>query len=57
MKHQAATLQKLEQMESNLSKIHLHLNRGNRDECYLIIDSLKEQIEQIKSYVENESQQ
>lgn len=54
MRNREATLRKLDSIESNLNKINLYLNQGNREACYETVESLKEQIEQAKLYIESE---
>ena len=34
--------------------LNLHLNRGDRDACFDVIDIMREQIEQAKLYLESE---
>lgn len=54
MRNREPVLKKLDNLESNLSKFNLFLNRGDRESCYNMIKEFKIQIEQIKSYVESE---
>jgi septation ring formation regulator EzrA len=54
MKHREPVLRKLDSIDSNLNKLNLTLNQGNRDAAKEVIDSLREQVEQIKLYIENE---
>jgi septation ring formation regulator EzrA len=54
MKHREPVLKKLDSMDSNLNKLNLTLNQGNRVASKEIIDLLREQLEQIKLYIENE---
>jgi t-SNARE complex subunit (syntaxin) len=55
MKHREAVLKKLDSMDSNLNKLNMTLNQGDRQTAYELTESLREQIEQIKGYIENES--
>jgi hypothetical protein len=55
MKNREATLKKLDQIESNLSKINLALNQGNRQVCYQIMGEIRTQIDQCKLYIESEN--
>ena len=55
MKHRQAVMTKLEHIDSSLSKLRLQLNQGNRDGCYDILKVIKEQADQIRTYVESES--
>jgi hypothetical protein len=54
MRNREATLRKLDSVESNLNKITVYLNQGNRDSCYETVESIREQIEQLKLYIESE---
>jgi len=54
MKHRDATLKKLDNIDSNLNKLNMFLNRGDRDGCFQTIESINEQLAQIKTYIENE---
>jgi septation ring formation regulator EzrA len=54
MKHREPVLKKLDNIDSNLNKLNLTLNQGNRDAAKEVIESLREQVEQIKLYIENE---
>lgn len=54
MRNREATRRKLESIESNLNKLNLALNQGNRDACYDIINDIKDQIDQAKLYIESE---
>lgn len=54
MKHRDATLKKLDNIDSNLNKLTMFLNRGDRDGCFQTIESINEQLDQIKTYIENE---
>lgn len=54
MKHRDAVTKKLDNIESDLNKLNFNLNQGDRDSCFLTIDSIREKIDQIKTYLENE---
>lgn len=54
MRNREATLKKLDSVESNLNQIMLSLNRGDRETCYQVVDSIREQVEQLKLYIESE---
>jgi septation ring formation regulator EzrA len=54
MKHREPVLKKLDSIDSNLNKLNLTLNQGNREAAREIIESLREQVDQIKLYIENE---
>ena len=54
MRNREATLRKLDSVESNLNRMTLTLNQGDRDVCYEVIGALREQVEQLKMYIESE---
>lgn len=54
MRNREATRRKLESIESQLNKLNLALNQGNRDVCYDIVNEIRDQIEQAKLYIESE---
>tara|TARA_R110000868_G_scaffold24409_1_gene96441 strand:+ start:1048 stop:1245 length:198 start_codon:yes stop_codon:yes gene_type:complete len=54
MKHREPVLRKLDSVESNLSKLNFSLNQGNRDGAFELINAIREQLDQIKGYIENE---
>jgi hypothetical protein len=54
MKHREPVLKKLDGIDSNLNKLNLTLNQGDRGAAKEVIDLLREQVEQIKLYIENE---
>ena len=54
MRNREATLRKLDSVESNLNRMTLTLNQGDRDACYEVIEALLEQVEQLKIYIESE---
>lgn len=54
MKNREPVLKKLDTIESKINKLCLALNRSNRDDCFLIIEELKEIIDQVKGYIESE---
>lgn len=54
MRNREATLRKLDSVESNLTKMGFTLNQGDRDACYELIEVLREQVEQIKLYINAE---
>jgi len=55
MKHREAVLKKLDNIDSNLNRLNMTLNQGDRQAAYEAIESLREQVEQIKGYIENET--
>jgi len=54
MKHREPVLKKLDSIDSNLNKLNLTLNQGNREAAREVIESLREQVDQIKLYIGNE---
>jgi hypothetical protein len=54
MRNREATLRKLDSVESNLNRMILTLNQGDRNACYGVIEALREQVEQLKMYIESE---
>lgn len=54
MKNRNAIVKQVEGVESNISKINFSLNKGDREQCYSILENIKDQIEQIKLYIESE---
>lgn len=54
MKHREPVLKKLDSVDSNLNKLNFTLNQGDRDSARVLLDNIREQIDQIKGYIENE---
>ena len=54
MRNREAIIRKLEGLESNLNKLNSYLNIANREACYEVLPHIREQIEQIKLYIESE---
>jgi hypothetical protein len=54
MRNREATLRKLDSVESNLNRMTMTLNQGDREGCYEVINLLREQVEQLKMYIESE---
>lgn len=54
MRNRDATLRKLDSIDSNLNKLTTYLNQGNRDKCYETAESIREQIDQIRGYIDSE---
>lgn len=54
MRNREGVLRKLDGLESNLNKLVFNLNTGSRDQFLEVIESLREQIEQLKLYIESE---
>ena len=54
MKHREPVLKKLDSIDSNLNKLNLSLNQGDRVSAREVIEYIREQVEQIKLYIENE---
>lgn len=54
MRNREAVLRKLDGIESNMNKLNFTLNRGNREASYEIVEEVREQVSQLKMYVETE---
>jgi archaellum component FlaC len=54
MRNREAVLRKLDGIESNMNKLNFTLNRGNRETSYEIVEEVREQVSQLKMYVETE---
>ena len=54
MRNREAVLRKMDSVESNLTKITFTLNQGDRNASHEIIENIREQIEQLKLYIESE---
>lgn len=54
MRNREATLRKIDSIDSNLNKMILLLNQGDRQACYEQVDSLREQLDQLRTYIESE---
>ena len=54
MRNREAVLRKLDGIESNMNKLNFTLNRGNREASYEILEEVREQVSQLKMYVETE---
>ena len=54
MRNREATLRKIDSLDSNLNKMILLLNLGDRQACYELIESLREQLDQLRTYIESE---
>jgi len=54
MRNREATLRKIDSIDSNLNKMILLLNQGDRGPCYELVDSLREQLDQLRTYIESE---
>lgn len=54
MKHREPILRKLESIESSLNKTNLFLNRGDRDGARETLEQIREHVEQIRLYINNE---
>ena len=54
MKHREPILKKLESIESSINKTNLFLNRGDRDGAKETLEQIREHVEQIRLYINNE---
>ena len=54
MRNREAVLRKMDSVESNLTKLTFTLNQGDRNASREVIESIREQVEQLKLYIESE---
>lgn len=54
MRNREATLRKIDQINSNLNKLSFYLSRGDRESYDSTFESLHEQLDQLRTYVESE---
>jgi len=54
MKNREATLRKIDSLDSNLNRLVMSLNQGDREGCYETTQMLREQLEQIRTYIDSE---
>lgn len=54
MRNREPIMKKIEQLESELTKMVYNLNINNRNGCYDITESMKEKLDQIKTFIEME---
>ena len=54
MRNREAILKKLDSIDSNLNKLNTFLHQGRRDDCYETVDVIREQIDQIRTYIETD---
>ena len=54
MRNREATLRKIDQIDSSLNRIESYLSRGDRDSCVQTLDNLREQLDQLRTYIESE---
>lgn len=54
MRNRESSLRKIDSIDANLNKMLLSLNQGNREECYKTVDNIREQLDQLRTYVESE---
>jgi len=54
MRNREATLRKIDSIDSNLNKMILLLNQGDRQACYELTESIREQLDQLRTYIESE---
>jgi hypothetical protein len=55
MRNRDAVLKKLDSIDSNLNKLNAFLNQGRREDCYQTTNDIREQIDQIRTYIETDS--
>jgi hypothetical protein len=54
MRNRESSLRKIDSIDSNLNTMILTLNQGNREECYRVVEALREQLDQLRTYIESE---
>jgi hypothetical protein len=54
MRNREPSLRKIDSIDSNLNTMILTLNQGNREECYRVVEALREQLDQLRTYIESE---
>lgn len=54
MRNREATLRKIDSIDSGLNKMTLILNQGDREACYETINAIREQLDQLRTYIESE---
>jgi hypothetical protein len=54
MRNREATLRKIDNIDASLNNLNLTLNQGNRDGCYEAIERIREQLDQMRTYIESE---
>jgi len=54
MRNREAIRKKVEGIDSNLNRMKFNINHGDRDECYATLDLIREQLDQVKLYIESE---
>lgn len=54
MKNRDIVLRKIDNIDSNMNKLNFTLNRGDRDASYEIVESVRDLVSQLKTYIESE---
>jgi hypothetical protein len=54
MKNRDIVLRKIDSIDSNMNKLNFTLNRGDRDASYEIVESVRDLVSQLKTYIESE---
>jgi hypothetical protein len=54
MRNREATLRKIDSIDSGLNRMALTLNQGDREACYEAINATREQLDQLRTYIESE---
>ena len=54
MKNRDIVLRKIDSIDSNMNKLNFILNRGDRDASYEIVESVRDLVSQLKTYIESE---
>ncbi len=54
MKNRDIVLRKIDSIDSSMNKLNFTLNRGDRDASYEIVESVRDLVSQLKTYIESE---
>jgi len=54
MRNRESSLRKIDSIDSGLNNLILTLNQGNREGCYEAVEKLREQLDQLRTYIESE---
>lgn len=54
MRNRESSLKKIDSIDAGLNSMILTLNQGNRDACYETVEKLREQLDQLRTYIESE---
>lgn len=54
MRNREAILRKIDQIDSSLNKMSININHGNRELFLETVEKMREQLEQLKIYIDSE---